>query len=178
MQYYKNCTKYVPCMGVYRIMAWCKLEFYPLGHDIIRTYHAWTFLYRKISCPHTCTQAHLFMLLIPLTWVVFALRDIGDIGVYFSRLFPFGGSPDFVTTKDFWKAIGDYWQLLIACVFFCLPVTEKIYNRFKDNIIIKIILIIVFVFSMIIISKSTNNPFMYSRFWWQEEFLWILYFQW
>lgn len=108
---------------------------------------------------------HIYVcFLIPLTWIVFAMRDIGDIGIYFSRLFPFGGSPDFVTTKDFWNALGNYWQLLIACVFFCLPVTEKIYNRFKDSIVIKVILLIIFVFSMIIVNTSTNNPFMYSRF--------------
>lgn len=102
--------------------------------------------------------------LIPLTWVVFALRDMGDIATYFSRLFPFGGSPDFVTTKDFWKALGDYWYLLIACVICSLPVTEHIYKRFKDNIITKIALIGIFVLSMVLIHTSDSNPFMYFRF--------------
>ncbi|MDE6020237.1 MAG: MBOAT family protein [Ruminococcus sp.] len=108
---------------------------------------------------------HIYVcILIPLTWVVFALRDMGDIGVYFSRLFPFGGSPDFVTTRDFWNALGSYWKLLIVCVVCCLPITEKMYKKYKDNIIIKIVLIAIFVASVIVIHTSTNNPFMYSRF--------------
>ena len=108
---------------------------------------------------------HIYVIfLIPLTWVVFALRDMGDIATYFSRLFPFGGTPDFVTTRDFTKAVNDYWYMLIACVIFCLPVTQKIYKRFKDNIITKLLLIGVFLFSMILVHSSDNNPFMYFRF--------------
>ena len=108
---------------------------------------------------------HIYVcFIIPLTWVVFALPDMHDIGVYFSRLFPFGGSPDFVTTKDFWNALGDYWYLLIGCVFFSLPITEKIYKKYKDHFVTVIVLIAVFVYSMVLVHTSDSNPFMYFRF--------------
>ncbi len=108
---------------------------------------------------------HVYVcIIIPLTWVVFALRDMGDIGMYFSRLFPFGGSPDFITTRDFWNALSDYWYLLIACVICSLPVTEKIYQKYKGSIVTKIILLGIFIYSMVVVHNSSNNPFMYFRF--------------
>ncbi len=101
---------------------------------------------------------------IPLTWIIFALPDMGDIGTYFSRLFPFGGSPDYVTTKDFFNAIGNYWYILIACVVFSLPFTEKLYKKYKNHFVTNIILVGIFVFSMILLHTTDSNPFMYSNF--------------
>ena len=41
------------------------------------------------------------LILIPLTWVVFAISDPEMLGVYFSRLFPFTGSGVAVNHGDF-----------------------------------------------------------------------------
>ncbi len=101
---------------------------------------------------------------IPLTWMVFALPEMSDIGVYFSRLFPFGGSPDYVTTKDFFTAIGNYWYILIACVIFSLPFTEKLYKKYKDHFATNIVLLGIYIFSMILLYTTDSNPFMYSNF--------------
>ncbi|MBQ8724906.1 MAG: MBOAT family protein [Oscillospiraceae bacterium] len=109
--------------------------------------------------------SHVYVcFIIPLTWVVFAISDMGDIAAYFSRLFPFGGSPDFVTTKDFWNALGDYWYLIIGCIIFSLPYPAKLYERYKDHFITNIILIAIFIISMVLIKTTANNPFLYFRF--------------
>ncbi|MGN0592889.1 MAG: MBOAT family O-acyltransferase [Ruminococcus sp.] len=108
---------------------------------------------------------HIYVcILLPMTWVIFALTDMHDIAIYFSRLFPFGGSPDFVTTKDFFRALGDYWYLLIACVLFSLPFPAKLYEKYKEHIVTTIILLGIFVASMLILNTSDSNPFLYFRF--------------
>ncbi|MBQ8513988.1 MAG: MBOAT family protein [Ruminococcus sp.] len=108
---------------------------------------------------------HVYVcILIPLTWVVFAMTDMSDLGLYFSRLFPFGGSPDFVTTKDFWNALGDYWYLLIACVVFSTDYPEKLYKKYEDHIITKLVLLVIFIVSMVLVNKSSGNPFLYFGF--------------
>ncbi len=113
--------------------------------------------YRILSHVYVCV-------LIPLTWVVFALPDMKDLGLYFLRLFPVAGLPDFVTIKDFLGALGDYWYLLILCVFFSTDFPEKIYKKYEEHIVTKGVLLVIFVVSMVITKNSTGNPFLYFGF--------------
>ena len=116
---------------------------------------------------------HIYVcLLIPLTWVVFAMTDMSDLGAYFLRLFPFAGTPDFVTVKDFFGALGDYWYLLIACVFFSTEFPEKLYAKYKEkcgeNAILSYaepaVLLVIFIGSMMMVRNSSDNPFLYFSF--------------
>ncbi|MBQ8687638.1 MAG: MBOAT family protein [Ruminococcus sp.] len=116
---------------------------------------------------------HVYVcLLIPLTWVVFAMTDMGDLGTYFLRLFPFAGSPDFVTTKDFFGALVDYWYLLIACVFFSTQLPEKLYMKYREKweghavlaYAEPAVLLVIFIVSMVLTRSSSDNPFLYFGF--------------
>ena len=42
----------------------------------------------------------VMLVVIPLTWVIFRITDLRDLGAYFSRLFPFFGSPGAVSAPD------------------------------------------------------------------------------
>ena len=49
------------------------------------------------------------LLLIPLSWVVFAITDLKQLGIYFGRLFPFiGGAGVAVNAQDIVKYLQDY----------------------------------------------------------------------
>lgn len=110
---------------------------------------------------------HVYVIfIIPLTWVVFAITDIGDIGAYFSRLFPFlsSGTADFVNTKDVIRALQDYWYILLASIVFCLPFPAKIYKKYKNNIILAVALVAVFLYSVYKLATTSSNPFLYANF--------------
>ena len=110
---------------------------------------------------------HIYVIfLIPLTWVVFALPNMQDIGTYFSRLFPFfaDNTASFVNTKDVIRALHDYWYLLIACVVFCLPFPSKWYEKHKNSKLVILGLVLIYLMSVYKMQTQTSNPFLYYQF--------------
>ncbi len=56
--------------------------------------------------------ARVYMLLaIPLTWLLFAVPDVGQIGIYLTRLFPFFGGGIAVNRGDFLRYGEAVWSL-------------------------------------------------------------------
>ena len=122
------------------------------------------FVYGK-ALAETKIIKHLYVIFfIPLTWVIFALTDFSEIVTYFSRLFPFGGTPDFITTDDFTSALRTYWYILAACVLFSLPFPERFYKKYKDSKFMILILAFIFGYSIYRLKVAENNPFLYFRF--------------
>ena len=110
---------------------------------------------------------HIYVIfLIPLTWVVFALPNMQDIGTYFSRLFPFfaDNTASFVNTKDVIRALHDYWYLLIACVVFCLPFPSRWYEKHKNSKLVILGLVLIYLMSVYKMQTQTSNPFLYYQF--------------
>lgn len=110
---------------------------------------------------------HIYVIfLIPLTWVVFALPNMQDIGTYFSRLFPFfaDNTASFVNTKDIIRALHDYWYLLIACVVFCLPFPSRWYEKHKNSKLVILGLVLIYLMSVYKMQTQTSNPFLYYQF--------------
>ena len=110
---------------------------------------------------------HIYVIfLIPLTWVVFALPNMQDIGTYFSRLFPFfaDNTASFVNTKDVIRALHDYWYLLIACVVFCLPFPSRWYEKHKNSKQVILGLVLIYLMSVYKMQTQTSNPFLYYQF--------------
>lgn len=75
---------------------------------------------------------HLYMLFwIPMTWLVFAITDMKQIGIYFSKLWGFGEPA--LMAKDYVKYFGTYGKWLIIGLIFCTNLPEKIYNAMKKR---------------------------------------------
>ena len=109
---------------------------------------------------------HMYMILmIPLSWLLFAVNDIGQIGVYLSRLFPFLGSTGSVVyTGDFAKYLNTYAVSLVAALCCCSGIPRKIYEARKNSFWVAFILVILFwlcVYSMYI---GLDDPFLYYQF--------------
>lgn len=109
---------------------------------------------------------HLYMLfLIPLTWLLFAITDIKEIGVYLSRLFPVLGVSDSVVFQgDFVKYIKLYALPFIVAVVCCSGLPRKIYDAKKSSWISALVLVILFwlcIYSMYI---GLDDPFLYYQF--------------
>ena len=62
---------------------------------------------------------HIYMIfLIPLSWMIFAITDIDQLGIYIERLFDFAGTKsDTVFAGDFEKYWDTYGVLMIVCPY-------------------------------------------------------------
>ncbi|MBQ7657809.1 MAG: MBOAT family protein [Butyrivibrio sp.] len=104
------------------------------------------------------------LILIPLTWVVFAISDPEMLGMYFSRLFPFTGSGVAVNQGDFLKNIGIYWTVLLPSLILLIPRVYDFWANRRNRLIFNIIWIILFWACIYSLAGAAGNPFMYFKF--------------
>ena len=113
---------------------------------------------------HILKHAYIIFI-IPLTWMVFAISDMHQLGTYFTRLFPFLSSQEIQSnTRDVMLALHNYWKILIPCVLFCTPLPLYYYKKYRKSGFCLIILILIFIFSIRAMMTQTNNPFLYFQF--------------
>lgn len=109
---------------------------------------------------------HSYMLfIIPLFWLVFAVTDLGQLGIYFSRLFPFLGVETIsVYEGDFRKYLQLYILPLAAAAVFTLPFPGKLYNRKKHTFLMNLLLVIFFWLCLYSMYQGLDDPFLYYQF--------------
>ena len=143
-------------------LAWGRMEF-PFVGRLSVCYDCG----RKISLFKNIESVHLYMMiLIPLSWLPFAVAEIRNIVVYLERLFPFFNAPGAYT----WYA-GDYlkygqmyvWPLLAGLIFIT-PWPRKIYEKYKGSLISAVVLLMLFWFSIYCIYMGQDDPFLYFSF--------------
>ena len=109
--------------------------------------------------------SHLYLLfVIPQTWVIFRITDLGDLGAYFSRLFPFFGSAGVVSPRDALKLLAGYWWILLAGILLCLPQPRRIFEKYRRCAWMQAILFLLFWVCVYCIATSSGGAFLYSRF--------------
>lgn len=109
---------------------------------------------------------HLYMMLIiPVTWLIFAVTDLHELGIYFKRLLPFLPQKTYaVLDKDYVKYLGIYKTYFIAGILFSTRLPKKIYDKIKNSFVGVILLLAVFWASVYCMYKGLNDPFLYFRF--------------
>lgn len=108
---------------------------------------------------------HIYLiLLIPATWVVFAITDMGQLGGYLGNLIGYHKEEILVGMTQLVRYLKEYAVLLIACVIFATPLPGKLYWKWKDRWFMVLLLLIVFWWSVREIISGSNNPFLYFRF--------------
>ena len=114
---------------------------------------------------NTKVLGHIYTLaLIPLTWVVFAVTDMGQLAAYLGNMFGIHSTEILVGTQQLMRYLKEYWVLLLACIVFITPFPAKIYHKFRDRWFSVIVLLLIFWFSVHEIMVGSNNPFLYFRF--------------
>lgn len=111
--------------------------------------------------------AHIYVLLvIPLSWVFFALPELSDIVWCFLWLFgpivPYEGIN--VSAGDYLKYGSMYWPFLVAGIFFAFPFGEKWLKRNYRRGLGILALLVIFWMSVYQLAMGLNNPFMYFSF--------------
>lgn len=104
--------------------------------------------------PHIYT---LFFLL--LSWALFKITDLSQLGVFLQKLFAFDGGADWM------YYLRGYAVTLVAAIFCSTPLVERIYNKFKNITWVHIpVLGLILVASVAYLVDATYNPFLYWNF--------------
>lgn len=107
---------------------------------------------------------HVYLLaVIPVTWMCFAITDIGQLQVFLGRLFG-TASGVYVNPGDWQGALADYGILFAAGIFACTPGVEKIFTRIKDHPVGMALLAALFWVCVWRLQVEGQNPFMYLDF--------------
>ena len=104
------------------------------------------------------------VLMIPLSWMLFAIPSVSRIGVYLGRLFPLVSQGIAVNAGDWLQYGKQYWWLLVLGIVFSTPGPEKLWNRIRGTWLGTVILAVLFWACVYCMSVATNDPFMYFSF--------------
>ncbi len=108
---------------------------------------------------------HIYViLLIPATWVIFAITDMGQLAGYLGNLVGYHKEEILVGVTQLVRYLKEYGALLIACVIFATPLPAKLYWKWKDRWFMVLLLLLIFWWSVREILQGSNNPFLYFRF--------------
>lgn len=109
---------------------------------------------------------HFYMIFFILfSWLLFGVSDLSQLGIYFTRMFPFlQQNTSAVFKGDFIKQLHDCALPLIAGFVCCSGIPRKIYEQKKYTLVMTLILVILFwacVYSMYL---GLDDPFLYYQF--------------
>jgi alginate O-acetyltransferase complex protein AlgI len=104
------------------------------------------------------------LVLIPLTWVIFAISDFQLLITYFKRLFPFFGEGIAVNPNDFAKNVGIYGVILAVAIVLLIPKVYEFFENHRRNFFVTILVFVLFWACVYSLANAAGNPFMYFRF--------------
>ena len=108
--------------------------------------------------------SRLYMLLvIPLSWMLFAIPSLKDIGSYIGRLFGFSGGTA-VHARDFLVYGRQYAVVLVIGLLVSTPLPEKLWRRIRTSPLETVLLLVLFWVCVYCMAVATNDPFMYFSF--------------
>ena len=106
---------------------------------------------------------HIYMLLmIPLTWMIFAITNLHDLAVYAGRLVGLCGEN--VYSGDFGKYFAQYGIFVIIGIAFATKYPRALFNMIKLKPVKYIILLLLLGVSVYLAMLGMNDPFMYFQF--------------
>ena len=122
--------------------------------------------YGKFLTKHAAL-GHLYMLFwIPMSWLLFAISDLKQIGVYLSRLYGYGEEALF--KEDYINYFSTYGKWLIIGLIFCTALPQNIFRRLKRSnhpyAFTFPIVAIILALSCYCIYRQMSDTFMYFRF--------------
>ena len=104
------------------------------------------------------------LVLIPLSWMPFALGKPEYIAGYFNCLFPFVTPPSNVYALDYVTILDNYLPFLIAGLVLLIPLFFNFIKKHRHNPLVAFICLALFWVSIYSLAGKAGNPFMYFRF--------------
>jgi len=116
------------------------------------------FLLKYLEKSKVLSRIYLLGLVL-VSWAIFQITDLGQLGVYLTRMFAF----DFGT--DWLYYLRNYGVILIVGIIFSIPVIPNLYKKIEHIKIVPIITCgIILVASVAYLVDASYNPFLYFRF--------------
>ncbi len=108
---------------------------------------------------------HIYIwMIIPVTWVVFAISDFSQLLLYLQQLVGIHPQEVLVKTSQLVRYLHEYGWLFLVCAFFSTRLPQKIYHRIRGGLIVVLLACAVFWLSVYELANGANNPFLYFRF--------------
>lgn len=110
--------------------------------------------------------SHIYSIIIILFgWVLFYFEDMGEMGVFLSRMFGYDG---FMTSGDISATIISYIPLLVVSAIACTPLVNMLYHKIKSKPVLYVLdnagCVLVLLLCTAALVSSDYNPFLYYKF--------------
>ncbi len=108
---------------------------------------------------------HLYViLLIPMTWMIFAITDMRQLLNYLQNMIGIHSSDVIVGSEQVLRYLKEYGLLFIACILCSTSWPMELYRKHKQKWYAVVAVIVIFCLSVYEIMAGSNNPFLYFRF--------------
>lgn len=108
---------------------------------------------------------HLYVIvLIPMTWMVFAITDMRQLLNYLQNMIGIHSSGVIVGSEQVLRYLKEYGLLFIICILCSTSYPMELYRKHKQKWYVVVIVVAIFCFSVYEIMAGSNNPFLYFRF--------------
>ena len=116
------------------------------------------FLLKKLEKSRVLSHVYLLVLVL-ISWALFAITDFALLGQFFTRLF--GG----YAGSDWIYYLRNYGITFILGFLFSTPILRKVRDKLGENhLLVTVFCAVVFLMSVAYLVDSTYNPFLYFRF--------------
>ena len=106
---------------------------------------------------------HLYvMVLVLISWAIFALEDLGHLGAYLRAMAGLNGAR--VLDGQMLYHLRSFLPMLIVAAIGSTPLAAKLWRRVNSRMIRILVLILGFILCTAYVVASTYNPFLYFRF--------------
>lgn len=102
------------------------------------------------------------IIIILISWVIFAVEDIGSIAVYLKSMFGLGQGG--ICNANSLYLLSNYIIIMIICILFNFPFIKNFSDKYIKGYARTLLYIILFIISVSYLVDSTFNPFLYFRF--------------
>lgn len=104
------------------------------------------------------------IIIIPVTWVIFAQTDLNGLSGYLLSMIGIHGAAQLTPSGQLYRLMSQYAWLLAVCTFFATPYPMKFYQKYSRKWYMGVLTLLLFWFAVYEIWKGSNNPFLYFRF--------------
>jgi len=116
------------------------------------------FLLKKLEKSRVLSHVYLLVLVL-ISWALFAITDFALLGQFFTRLF--GG----YAGSDWIYYLRNYGITFILGLLFSTPILRKVRDKLgESHLLVTVFCAVVFLMSVAYLVDSTYNPFLYFRF--------------
>ena len=123
------------------------------------------FLKRWIDRWPACFQHAYTLLLVAVSWAIFALEDFGQLGAYLAVMFGLAGRS--LTDGAFFYYLRSYLPVLVLACLASTPLARRLWHRAPTRAVqaaLPVLLLAGLLLSTAYLVDATYNPFLYFRF--------------